>query len=284
MERTGPFRVEVITLFPRMIEAPLSESILGRAQKAGLVEVTTRDLRPHGLGRHRVVDDSPYGGGAGMVMRPEPLVEAIEASREALGAKLAEDGRPGAPRVVLMDPQGRPFTQADAVRLSRERALVLVCGRYEGVDERVKAFVDEALSVGDFVLTGGEPAALCVVDAVGRLLPGVLGNEASAEAESFSRGLLEGPQYTRPVEFRGARVPEVLLSGDHARVGRWRRERALVRTRDIRPDLLARTELSPDDRAFLASQTQEGGVGENFEEGGPGASQPHGASDAHQGD
>jgi len=232
-------RIDVVTLFPRMIEEPLRESILGRAAAAGLLRVTARDLRPFGEGRHHVVDDAPYGGGAGMVMKPGPLVSAIEAARAELDAELAGAGRA---RVVLLDPQGVPFVQASAARLAREAALVLVCGRYEGVDERVREFVDETLSVGDFVLTGGEFAALCVVDAAARLVPGVLGNEASGASESFSDadgGLLEGPQYTRPVEFRGRRVPEALLSGDHARVARWRHEQALARTRAARPDLLA---------------------------------------------
>lgn len=248
----GPARpalwVEVVTLFPRMVEAPLSESILGRAQQRGLLEARARDLRPYGEGRHRLTDDVPYGGGAGMVMKPEPLVAAIEAARAAW-AEQAPGAKPA--RVVLLDPQGAPFVQETAARLAEEEALVLVCGRYEGVDERVRGYVDETVSVGDFVLTGGEFAALCVIDAVARLRPGVLGNEASAVTESFSQGVLEGPQYTRPMEFRGLRVPEVLVSGDHARVARWRRRQALARTWKHRPDLLARMELSGEDRRWL---------------------------------
>jgi tRNA (guanine37-N1)-methyltransferase len=221
--------VEILTLFPRMVAAPLQESILGKAIAKGLLRVRVTDIRDFAEGKHRITDDVPYGGGAGMVMKPEPLVAAIEA------AKVRE---PGA-RVVLMSPQGRRFDQEKALELSQAPALVLVCGRYEGVDERVLRWVDEELSLGDFILSGGEVAALAVVDAVGRLLPGVLGNELSAQSESFAgEGLLEGPQYTRPPEFRGLRVPEVLLSGDHARIAGWRREQAMARTRERRPDLL----------------------------------------------
>lgn len=232
---------EIVTLFPRMVEAPLRESILGKAIERGHIEVRVRDLRQHAHDKHQVTDDTPYGGGAGMVMKPEPLVEAIEAARESV---------PGA-RVVLLDPAGRRFDQAVAREYAALGRLVLVCGRYEGVDERVRAFVDEELSLGDFVLTGGELAALCVVDACARLVPGVLGNEQSAGSESFEQGLLDYPQYTRPPEFRGMRVPEVLLSGDHARIARWRRKQALLRTRDRRPDLFARLKLGEEDRKLL---------------------------------
>jgi tRNA (guanine37-N1)-methyltransferase len=201
------------------------------------------DIREHAAGKHSVTDDVPYGGGAGMVMKPEPLVGAIEAARAAL---------PGA-HVVLLTPQGAPFDQRKAEELSRRDRLVLVCGRYEGVDERVLEYVDEELSLGDFVLTGGEFAALAVVDAVARLIPGVLGNEESPRAESFgSEMLLEGPQFTRPAEFRGERVPDVLLSGDHARIARWRRKEALLRTRERRPDLFQRMRLSDDDLRLLS--------------------------------
>jgi tRNA (guanine37-N1)-methyltransferase len=206
---------EVLTLFPRMVAAPLEESILGKALEKGLLRVRVTDIREHASGKHRVTDDVPYGGGAGMVMKPEPLVAAIEA------AKARE---PNA-RVILMSPQGRPFTQRIAQELLQVESLILVCGRYEGVDERVLSWVDDELSLGDFVLTGGELAALAVIDAVARLMPGVLGNADSPRNESFAgEGLLEGPQYTRPPEFRGLRVPDVLLSGDHARVDAWRRE------------------------------------------------------------
>jgi tRNA (guanine37-N1)-methyltransferase len=221
--------IEVLTLFPRLCAAPLEESILGKALERGLLRVRVTDIREHASGKQRVTDDVPYGGGAGMVMKPEPLVAAIEAAK----------AREPLARVVLLSPQGRRFTQGIAEELAREQALVLVCGRYEGVDERVLSWVDEELSLGDFVLTGGELAALAVVDAIARLLPGVLGNAESPLNESFAgEGLLEGPQYTRPAEFRGLRVPEVLLSGDHARIARWRREQAASRTRARRPDLL----------------------------------------------
>ena len=236
--------VEVLTLFPRMIAAPLAESILGKAQENGLLRALVTDVREFADGRHRVTDDTPYGGGAGMVLKPEPLVAAIEAAR-----KRAPDAR-----VVLMTPQGPRFDQAKAQSLLAHGALVLVCGRYEGVDERVLPFVDEELSLGDFVITGGEIAALAVIDAVARLVPGVLGNDESAQSESFSAtqgGLLEGPHYTRPPEFRGVRVPEELLSGDHARIARWRRKQALLRTRERRPDLFEKLALSRDDMALL---------------------------------
>ena len=187
------------------------------------------DIRDFAEGKHRVTDDVPYGGGAGMVMKPEPLVKAIEAAKQR---------RPSA-RVILMSPQGARFDQARAQALVRDGELILVCGRYEGVDERVLGWIDEELSVGDFVLTGGELAALAVIDAAARLVPGVLGNDLSPQSESFAgEGLLEGPQYTRPPEFRGLKVPEVLPSGDHAKIAQWRREQALSRTRERRPDLL----------------------------------------------
>jgi tRNA (guanine37-N1)-methyltransferase len=223
--------IEVLTLFPRMVRAPLEESILGKALAKGLLRVEVTDIRDYAEGKHRVTDDVPYGGGAGMVMKPEPLVAAIEAARQR---------QPGA-RVVLLSPQGAPFAQGKAQEMAGRGALVLVCGRYEGVDERVLGWVDEEISLGDFVLNGGEIAALAVIEAVARLVPGVLGNELSAHAESFSaEGLLEGPQYTRPPEFRGLKVPEVLLSGDHGKIARWRKEQAVARTRERRPDLLTR--------------------------------------------
>ena len=224
--------VEVLTLFPRMVAGPLDESILGKARERGLLRVQVTDIREFAEGRHRVTDDVPYGGGAGMVMKPEPLVAAIESAR----------AREPSARVILMSPQGRRFDQARAQELSRCEKLVLVCGRYEGVDERVLRYIDEEISLGDFVMTGGEFAALSVIDAVARLVPGVLGNAESPVSESFAgEGLLEGPQYTRPPEFRGEKVPEVLLSGDHAKIAAWRREQALNRTRDRRPDLLKST-------------------------------------------
>lgn len=206
----------------------LAASILGRARAAGLLDVVVHDIRDWAEGRHRQVDDAPFGGGQGMVLKPEPLVAAIEAMEPG-------DDVP----VVLMSPQGAPFRQATAHRYASLDRLVLVCGRYEGVDERVReGWIDEELSLGDFILTGGELPALAVIDATARLLPGVLGNEASHADESFEAGLLEYPQYTRPREFRGMDVPDVLLSGDHGRIARWRAEQAMERTRRRRPDLL----------------------------------------------
>ncbi len=234
--------VAVLTLFPRLIAGPLAESLLGKAQEKELLRVRVMDIRDFATGKHRVTDDVPYGGGAGMVMKPEPLVAAIEAARAAL---------PGA-RVVLLSPQGARFDQRRAEELAAFERLVLVCGRYEGVDERVLAYVDEELSLGDFVLQGGEVAALAVIEAAARLVPGVLGNRESAARESFAgEALLEGPQYTRPPEFRGAGVPDALLSGDHARIERWRRRQALVRTRERRPDLFEKLRLSPEDLRLL---------------------------------
>lgn len=220
-------KVDVITLFPGMFRGLLEESILGRARDRGLLEIGVHNLRDFATGRHQVVDDYTFGGGPGMVLKPEPIFAAVESLR-----------REGS-RVVLMSPQGRVFRQAIAQQLSRLEHLVLLCGHYEGVDERVREqLVDDELSIGDYVLTGGELAAMVVVDAVGRLIPGVLGGEESTLEESFAAGLLEYPHYTRPASFRGWEVPEVLLSGDHARVARWRREQSLLRTLRRRPELL----------------------------------------------
>jgi tRNA (guanine37-N1)-methyltransferase len=231
--RSFDIRIDVLTLFPAMFEPYLGASILGRAREAGWLEVAVHDIRDWAEGRHKQADDAPFGGGQGMVLKPEPVVGAIEAVRDR-----PETGRG---RVVMMTPQGAPFRQEKARRLAALPHLVLVCGRYEGVDERVReGWVDEELSLGDFVLTGGELPALAVIDAVARLTPGVLGNEASHADESFEAGLLEYPQYTRPREFRGRTVPEVLLSGDHGRIARWRAEQALERTRQRRPDLIGR--------------------------------------------
>jgi tRNA (guanine37-N1)-methyltransferase len=241
--------VEILTLFPRMCAGYLAESILGKAQAAGLLAVTVTDIREYAAGKHRVTDDAPYGGGAGMVMKPEPLTEAIEAARGRL---------PGA-RVLLTSPRGRRLDQAVARELAGRGRLVVACGRYEGVDERVMAVVDEEVSVGDVVLTGGELAALCIVDAAARLVPGVLGNEESAGAESFAGegGLLEHPHYTRPPVYRGMAVPAVLLGGDHRRIERWRRRESLRATRDRRPDLFARLGLAEDDLRLLGAGDDE---------------------------
>lgn len=221
-------RIDVITLFPGMFPGPLAESIPGRALERGLAELHPHDLRQWGLGRHRSVDDYPYGGGAGMVLRPEPIAAALDAIAP-----------PGAPACrVLLDPGGERFGQPRAQALAREEHLVLVCPRYEGVDHRVRSMVDLELSVGDYVVSGGEIPALAIIDAVLRLLPGAI-DAASTEVESFSHGLLEYPQYTRPAVFRDMAVPEILLSGHHGAVEAWRHEQALERTRRQRPDLLA---------------------------------------------
>jgi tRNA (guanine37-N1)-methyltransferase len=230
--------IDVVTLFPAMIEAPLAASIPGRIQERGLVTIRTHDLRAWGIGRHRSVDDAPYGGGAGMVMRPEPIADALETLR-----------RPDS-LVILLDPVGERFSQGRAHDLSERTHLVLVCPRYEGVDERVRALVDLELSIGDYVLTGGELPALVVIDAIIRLLPGAIDDASTAE-ESFADGLLEYPQYTRPPTFRGEDVPPILVSGDHGAVRRWRLRASLRRTIDRRPDLLAERPSSPEESAML---------------------------------
>ncbi len=242
--------VDILTLFPGTCTGYLGESILGKARESGLLEARVTDIRAHAAGRHRVADDAPYGGGAGMVMKPEPLIEAIEASRARL---------PGA-WAVLLGPGGQRLDQPLARRFAGHGRLILVCGRYEGVDERVRAAVDMEVSLGDFVLTGGELAALCVVDAAARMVPGVLGNLASAGAESFSSDgepLLEHPHYTRPPEYRGMKVPEILLSGDHKRIDRWRRRESLRATRARRPDLFERLRLTESDLRLLDAGDDE---------------------------
>ena len=231
-------RIDVVTLFPELFDAPLKASIIGRAVESGLLSVGIHDLREHGLGRHRSVDDYPYGGGAGMVLRPEPLYAAIEPLRE-VGAV-----------VILLDPAGERLTDALGRKLAALPHLALVCGRYEGIDERARALADREVSIGDYVLTGGELPALVLLDVVARLVPGVI-EAASHEDDSFATGLLEYPQYTRPEDFRGIRVPDVLLSGHHGEVDRWRRREALRRTLERRPDLLPSAALAGADRAYL---------------------------------
>lgn len=226
-----------------MVEAGLAEGVVSRGIERGLLDVKVHDLREHTTDRHRTVDDVPYGGGPGMVMKPEPLFKAVEAIR-------THRGTPGA--VVLLSPQGRRFTQAEAARLGSLAHVVLLCGRYEGMDERVRELVaTEELSIGDYVLSGGELPALVIVDAVSRLVPGVVGDAQSVEGDSFSRGLLDYPHYTRPAEFAGRQVPEVLLSGHHAEVRKWRRREALERTLERRPDLLADASLDEEEREIL---------------------------------
>ena len=238
-------RIDVVTLFPELFEAPLRTSVIGRALERGLVRVDVHDLRAHGLGRHRSVDDYPYGGGAGMILRPEPLAAAIEPLREA-GAL-----------VVLLDPAGERLGDRLARELAGMKHLALVCGRYEGLDERARAgLIDREVSIGDYVLTGGELPALVLIDAVARLVPGVI-EAASHESDSFATGLLEHPQYTRPESFRGMDVPPVLLSGHHGEVDRWRRRESLRRTLERRPDLLDVAELDDDDRRILDELRRE---------------------------
>jgi tRNA (guanine37-N1)-methyltransferase len=236
-------RIDLLTLFPEFFVSPLNQSMLRRAQVLGRVSFRVLDLRDFATDRHKVTDDRPFGGGPGMVMKPEPLIAAIRRVRE-------EDPDT---KVIFLSPAGRLFDQGTARELAQIPSLLLICGHYEGVDERVRHFIDAELSIGDYVLTGGEIPALVVVDAVTRLIPGVLGGEGATEEESFQTGLLEYPHYTRPRDFEGLTVPEVLLSGDHAKIARWRREQALRRTRALRPDLLEKASLSPEDRELLAT-------------------------------
>ena len=244
------FRIDIFTIFPELVEAMASASVIGRSRAAGTLDVRVHDLRMATTDRHRSVDDAPFGGGAGMVMMPQPLFDAVEA---------VNPPRP----LFYLSPAGRRFDQATARQLASGAGFSMLCGRYEGVDERVcQHLVDDELSVGDVVLAGGEAAALLVLEAVGRCVPGVLANEASAVEESFSDGLLEYPQYTRPARFREWEVPEVLRSGDHARVARWRRAQSLARTIERRPDLIeARGGLSDEDRELLAAHGLGGGGG-----------------------
>lgn len=241
-------RIDILTLFPGMFAGPFAESIVARAMKKGLVEIGLHNIRDFSHDKHSTVDDYPYGGGPGMVMMPGPIFEAVEAVR-------ADSGNKGP--AILLTPQGRLFNQKTADALASLEALILICGHYEGVDERVRQHLaDDEISIGDYVLTGGELAAMVVVDAVVRRLPGALGDEASAEDDSHVSGLLQHPQYTRPATFRDWPVPEVLLSGNHAEIARWRRQQALRRTRR-RPDLLERARLSDKDKKFLETVAAE---------------------------
>ncbi len=235
--------VHIVTLFPDLFASPLKESILGKAIDRGVVDVAVHDLRDHAQDKHRTADDAPYGGGAGMVLKPEPIIRALRAI----------EAEAGPATVVLLTPQGIPFSQALAQRLSKEERLVLLCGRYEGVDERVRLhFTDLEISIGDYVLMGGEIPALVVLDATLRLLPGVVGDELSIQEDSFQTGLLDHPHYTRPAEAEGHKVPEVLISGNHEAIRRWRRKESLRRTRARRPDLLETATLTDEDRELLA--------------------------------
>lgn len=239
---------EILTLFPEFFTTPLRQSVIGKAIDKGVIRATAHNIRDYTTDKHRTTDDYPYGGGHGMVMKVEPVVRAIEALK---------DGRPDA-KVVLTTPQGERFTQKTAQEFSELPALIIVCGRYEGYDERIRAFADREVSMGDYVLSGGEIPALTIIDAVSRLIPGVLGEPESSVTDSFSAGLLEYPQYTRPEEFRGMTVPDVLLSGNHGEIERWRRLEALRRTLQRRPELLDAAELTEKEREAVL-RMKEGG-------------------------
>ncbi|QQK76618.1 tRNA (guanosine(37)-N1)-methyltransferase TrmD [Salicibibacter cibarius] len=233
-------KINFLTLFPEMFEGVTNSSIWKQARDKGAVDYTVTDFRAYSDNKHNKVDDYPYGGGAGMVLRAQPIVDAVEDVRGG-----------GDARVVMLCPQGTPFSQQKAGELAKEEALILVCGHYEGYDERIRSVVTDEISIGDYVLTGGELPAMIIADSVIRLLPGVLGNESSAQEESFTDGLLEHPHYTRPADFRGMDVPEVLLSGNHAHIEEWRRKESLRRTWERRPDLLEARELDDDEREWL---------------------------------
>jgi tRNA (guanine37-N1)-methyltransferase len=245
-------RIDVLTLFPEMFEGVFGSSILGKARDRGIVSFNTINFRAFSTNKHLTVDDTPYGGGGGMVLKPEPIFGAVE---HVLAQRKEEDKTP---RIILMCPQGEPFTQKKAAELSAESHLIFICGHYEGYDERIRQYlVTDEISIGDYVLTGGELPAMVVIDAVVRLLPGVLGNEKSAADDSFSDGLLEYPQYTRPPVFRGWAVPDVLLSGNHAEIEKWRRMQSLERTFVRRPDLLEKASLTPQERMWLEQRRQQ---------------------------
>ena len=240
----GTTRIDILTLFPDMFSGPFAESIVRRAVDRDLVSISIHNLRDWGLGKHRMVDDYPFGGGTGMVMKPEPLFEAVEAIKAA-----SDESAP----VILLTPQGRVFNQEVATELAQHDRIILICGHYEGVDERVgENLATDEISIGDYVLTGGELAAMVVVDAVVRQLPGVLGSDESAKDDSHANGLLEHPQYTRPQSYRGWDVPDILLSGNHAEIARWRRQQSILRTLRRRPELLERADLSPEERGLVS--------------------------------
>jgi tRNA (guanine37-N1)-methyltransferase len=238
---------DILTIFPQMLVSPLGESILKKAQLRGLIKIVVHNLREYTSDKHLTTDDTPYGGGAGMVMKVEPIVEALEHVKSQSTV-----------RAILMSPQGELFTQQTAERLSAYEQVILVCGRYEGVDERVQFFIDEELSIGDYIITGGELAAMVIVDTVARLIPDVVGERASVLEDSISSSLLKYPQYTRPRNFRGLEVPDTLLSGDHEKIAQWRRVEALKKTLHRRPDLLQRAGLTEDDKKILAKLTKYG--------------------------
>lgn len=242
-------KIDVLTLFPEMLDGVFNASILGKAKEKGIVSPQAINFRAYSGNKHNTVDDYPYGGGGGMVLKPEPVFAAVE------DLKLDNDVKP---RVILLCPQGAQFTQQKAEELSQEKHLVLICGHYEGYDERIREhLVTDEISIGDYVLTGGEIPAMVLIDSVVRLLPGVLGNETSAVTDSYSTGLLEHPHYTRPAEFRGWDVPDVLISGHHANIEVWRREQSLLRTLERRPDLLESAELTDKERKWLTAQQRQ---------------------------
>ncbi len=254
-------RIDILTLFPDMVKGPLKESILKRAQEKRLVRINVLDIRSFTHDRHRTADDAPYGGGAGMVLKPEPIFEAVESVIKSQKSPPEADS-PSAKKVnsqesevkskiILLTPQGKRFDQGMAKRMAKEKHLIFICGHYEGIDERVKKIVTDEISIGDYVLTGGELASLVVIDALVRLIPGVLGKEESIIRDSFYSGLLDYPHYTRPEEYRKMRIPSVLLSGNHERIARWRRKEALKRTLKRRPDLLKEIKLSNEDRSLI---------------------------------
>ncbi len=245
-------RIDMVTLFPEMFAGPFGDSILKRAIDNGILSVHFTNFRDYSFDKHKHVDDSPFGGGAGMVLKPEPLFRAVRAV-EAETSEFASNRR-----ILLMDPAGVPFSQAKAKELAQYDQLIFICGHYEGYDARItENLADEALSIGDYVLTGGELPAMVITDAVARMLPGVLGDEESAPTDSFYEGLLEFPQYTRPREFEGMTVPDVLISGDHAKIRQWRREQSLLKTQANRPDLLTSAPLTEKDREFLRQHEDE---------------------------
>ncbi|MEK3722140.1 tRNA (guanosine(37)-N1)-methyltransferase TrmD [Paenibacillus sp. FSL H8-0034] len=245
-------KIDVLTLFPPMFEGVFSASILGKARDKGIVELNTVNFRDFANNKHNTVDDYPYGGGGGMVLKAEPIFSAVESLWDP-----AQNAAPK-PRIILMCPQGEPFSQRKAEELAQEQHLIFICGHYEGYDERIREhLVTDELSIGDYVLTGGELPAMAVIDSVVRLLPGVLGNETSAVTDSFSTGLLEYPHYTRPVQFRDWLVPDILISGHHANIEQWRREQAILRTWTKRPELLASFPLTPKEKRWLAELERE---------------------------
>ncbi|HHV71248.1 MAG TPA: tRNA (guanosine(37)-N1)-methyltransferase TrmD [Clostridia bacterium] len=252
-------KIDIITLFPTMFEKPFSESIIGRARKNKIVDITIWNLRDFSTNKHKTVDDYPFGGGGGMILAPEPFFRAVEHIKQVNRNLFLPRGK-----IILMSPQGERFNQKKAVELSHYDHLIILCGHYEGFDERIREYLaEEEISIGDYVLTGGELPAMVVVDSVVRLLPGVLGNSEATEEDSFSRGLLEYPQYTRPRDFRGYLVPDVLLSGNHKEIARWRREQSLLRTLKRRPEMLENCELTKEDIEFLKKLKIKGTASNN---------------------